>query len=367
MGITSKGRKLQESHHGPGLPKWRQILYVEARGIRTALAVVLPFVLGQVFGHVEIGLMVGLGGLYLCITDKNDAGWRMLLMATLGIAVSAFLGTLVGPYALLATVAMFIWTFANAMTATWGEAVGNTGFAITIVFAVTLGLSPLKQTNNEWARMAEFAVGGLWATGATLLLWRVIHQPATPIDAERLDIPRRLRELRGNLTLRSPVFQHALRIAVAAALAVALYKGRHLEHGYWLILTVLVIVKKDWEATRRRAGERILGSLVGGVLGIVLALTVRNLVTIDLLLLVLCMIAFSHTPTNYGLYVTFLTPFVVLMINIAAPGNWQIALVRIEDTFLGGALALAVAYLMRFNEVRSEAVWGDSPIESPER
>ena len=51
--------------------------------------------------------------------------------------------------------------------------------------------------------------------------------------------------------------------------------------------------------------------------------------------------------SNYGFYVLFLTPFVVLMIDTVIPGDWEVALVRIFDTLIGGAIALAVTYILR--------------------
>ena len=91
----------------------------------------------------------------------------------------------------------------------------------------------------------------------------------------------------------------------------------------------------------------MVGSIVGGLLGVLLAATIHNVIALNLLLVVLAILAFLHSPNNYGLYVVFLTPFVVLMLNIAAPGHWQIGLVRIFDNLTGGVLALAVAYLLR--------------------
>ena len=62
------------------------------------------------------------------------------------------------------------------------------------------------------------------------------------------------------------------------------------------------------------------------------------------------MLAYSNLPRHYGLYVFFLTPFVVVMINTVAPGDWQIALLRIGYTLAGGVMALLVAAALRLQE-----------------
>ena len=138
-----------------------------------------------------------------------------------------------------------------------------------------------------------------------------------------------------------------MRLAIASSIAIGVYKYFALEHGYWLIITVLVIVKPIFADTRRRAVERVTGSVAGGIFAVIVAAFVRDLAVIDVLLVVFSVLAFSHVRSNYGVYVFFLTPFVVLMIDTVVPGDWQIALVRILNTIVGGIIALAVTYLLR--------------------
>jgi uncharacterized membrane protein YccC len=57
-------------------------------------------------------------------------------------------------------------------------------------------------------------------------------------------------------------------------------------------------------------------------------------------------LAFSLMARNYGLGVLFLTPFIVLLLNTALPGDWEVAAVRSFDTVIGGLLALLAGYLL---------------------
>ncbi|MDB5294382.1 MAG: putative rane protein YccC, partial [Phycisphaerales bacterium] len=91
----------------------------------------------------------------------------------------------------------------------------------------------------------------------------------------------RLRPLAAALNL-SPKPDPALvrftaRLAVLMTLGVLAVKlfpefvpGHPLTHGYWLPFTILVVSQTDYGATRKRAAERLLGTLVGSVLGSVL-------------------------------------------------------------------------------------------------
>ena len=46
---------------------WREVLRWEASGLRTAGAVIIPLLSGQLLGHTPVGLMIALGGLYVTI------------------------------------------------------------------------------------------------------------------------------------------------------------------------------------------------------------------------------------------------------------------------------------------------------------
>ncbi|MBV9471055.1 MAG: FUSC family protein [Abitibacteriaceae bacterium] len=345
---------------------WCNILRVEAPAVRTAVAATAPLIVGQIMGYPTVGLMIGLGGLYTSVNDKPGATLRSMLIASTVAAVSGLMGTVVGNVVWLSILLMFVWAFVGGLLGIYGVVAMNIGFVMTLVFAVTLGMAAPLDVGLD--RMVEFWFGGLWCTALTLLLWRILQElpalnntdneavsPETAAPLSQSDATTAgqqklsgwLQQFAGALTWQCPTFQHALRLGVVSALAVALYKGLHIEHGYWMIITVLVIIKPDLPSTQQRALERLVGSVVGGLLAVLLAATIRDVVILDILLVVLAVLAYSHAPNNYGMYVVFLTPFVVLMINIAMPGYWQIAVVRIYDTFAGGALALAIAYLLR--------------------
>jgi hypothetical protein len=50
---------------------------------------------------------------------------------------------------------------------------------------------------------------------------------------------------------------------------------------------------------------------------------------------------------NYGFFVIFLTPFVVLMIETVQPADWRIVVTRALDTVLDGPSAPTISYLLR--------------------
>jgi hypothetical protein len=335
-------------------PKAMNLLRVEASGVRTAAAATVPLVAGQLLGHPAQGLLVGLGGLYLSITDKEGSTPVSMLAATVLNGVAVLAGSLAGTRVWLAVGAMAVWAFLGGMASAYGEVVLQIGFISTVTFAVALGLAAGFAAGA--AEAALFVAGGLWGTALTLALWHFHEQTSALREARGADgtlstgdgAGRGLLATFGeNLTFRSIVFRHALRLALAATVAVVIYKALRLERGYWLIITVLVIVKPVFADTRKRAAERAAGSVVGGALAALLASGIRNVVLLDLLLAAFSVLAYSQVRHNYGVYALFLTPFVVLMIETVEPTDWQIVFFRIGYTLFGACIALAISYFLR--------------------
>ena len=331
----------------------REFFKLEASGVRTAIASVLPLIVGQLAGYPGIGLFVGLSGLYLSVSDKEGATVYTLLLGLLLNASMIFAGTLIGNYLWMSIVLLFVLAFASGMMRLFGEVAGQIGFVVTLIFAVALGQAGDHNAAKE--RFLAFIAGGAFSLVLTVTLWYFDRKTSSAIDEtdsqeEEIEGQARAHPIRGllaQMTWDSIIFRHALRLAIAATIASAIYKLFRVEHGYWLIITALVIVKPIFADTRRRALERVLGSVAGGILAVIIAALVQDIVVLDILLLLFSILAFSHVRTNYGFYALFLTPFVVLMIDTVIPGDWEIALVRILDTLIGGAVALAVSYLLR--------------------
>lgn len=63
------------------------------------------------------------------------------------------------------------------------------------------------------------------------------------------------------------LIRYTLRVALLLMMSVAAYKWFDIPHGYWIALTVLVVLQPDYGATRRKAGQRLAGTLAGSAFG----------------------------------------------------------------------------------------------------
>ncbi|OKH52665.1 hypothetical protein NIES2101_13555 [Calothrix sp. HK-06] len=153
--------------------------------------------------------------------------------------------------------------------------------------------------------------------------------------------------LRANFTFESVILRHALRVGVTTAFSIIVYTLFHLQHGFWITLTIVVILKPDFGSTLQRALHRMGGTIVGAALASVLAITIHNNFLLLIFIILMTFAAISLITVNYGFATVFITPLVVLLLNLVNPDvGWQIAGIRILNTIIGGGLALVGGYLL---------------------
>lgn len=147
-------------------------------------------------------------------------------------------------------------------------------------------------------------------------------------------------------------WHHALRIAIMTTLAVLLTQVLRLDHGYWVTLTVVVILQPFAAMTRQKALQRVGGTILGGIAAAGLSALFHGELAVLVLVGVFTMLCVALLPLNYGAYAVFGTPAFVLLAETSA-GDWHLAGTRIINTLIGGALSLAGSQLFWPGEERS--------------
>jgi len=174
---------------------------------------------------------------------------------------------------------------------------------------------------------------------------RKIAQPA--LTRPRLPALSSIIEpLRNNLTFHSVLFRHALRLAIVATIAEVLASILHISTGYWITLTAVVALKPNYGGTSQTTLQRVLGSVLGGIIGIAIVTLIHNSWAIGGCLLLLIITAVAVRPLSFSLFITLLTPAIILLVNVTSNGGWQIGVIRIVDSLAGGLLALLGSYLL---------------------
>jgi len=170
--------------------------------------------------------------------------------------------------------------------------------------------------------------------------------PTTTPETEELTEPRALlAPLRSVLAHDSLVFRHALRVAIVTSAAVLLAGSLRLSRGYWVTVTAVIILQPYTGVTTQRAVQRVIGTVLGGILTAGLGALFHDIRAILVLSFIFAAVSVAVLPINYTAFSIFLTPTFVLLAEASA-GDWHLATVRVIDTMLGGALALLGARLL---------------------
>ncbi|QIR35782.1 hypothetical protein HCG51_02785 [Tolypothrix sp. PCC 7910] len=169
---------------------------------------------------------------------------------------------------------------------------------------------------------------------------RDIVLPKQPTTADMIET------LRCNLTFDSVMFRHALRLAVVVVLAELIAALLQIPRGYWITLTALVALKPNFGGTTQTTIQRVISTIVGSIIGITLILLIHNQWAIAFSLLLLVFTAMSVRSLSYTVFITLLTPAIILLLNMINAGGWQVGLLRIVDSCIGGGLALIGSYLL---------------------
>ena len=150
---------------------------------------------------------------------------------------------------------------------------------------------------------------------------------------------RILDQLTANFNPQSLALRHAARVALVCGLDVAIILLLNIDHGYWLLMTSLIVLQPHVSGTMRRGIERIGGTVAGGILAAVLAALLHSQLAIAAALFPLALLALAILPVNYAAFAFFLTPTFVLA-WLPYSGDWQLALVRMVNTIVGAVIAL---------------------------
>ena len=154
----------------------------------------------------------------------------------------------------------------------------------------------------------------------------------------RQDMDRKL--ILDNLTLGSNYFRHALRVSLATIAGYIISRFLPFGHGYWILLTIIVILKPMYSLTKRRNFERLMGTLGGALAGFLLIWFVRDRAVLFVLMIVAMIGTYIFLRRNYLIAVLFTTPYVLLLFHLLYPVNFKsIISDRVIDTLIGSGIS----------------------------
>lgn len=152
---------------------------------------------------------------------------------------------------------------------------------------------------------------------------------------------------RDNLNIQSSGFRHAVRVCVASLVGYVIAKefisG---AHSYWILLTIAFIIKPAFSLAKQRNVQRIIGTLIGGGIGVIILLLVHDKTVLFILLVIGMIGTYSFMRINYLAMVLFTTPYVLILFSFLGTQFKVVAGERILDTLIGCAIAFAASYFL---------------------
>ena len=137
--------------------------------------------------------------------------------------------------------------------------------------------------------------------------------------------------------------------ASAVGLAVGLALG--LPRDFWIVVTVIIALRPKIGPTVSFTAMMVLGTIVGAAIAGAVTLEVSNVYLLEALLFGFAIAMFAIRDVNLGLFQVFFSPFIIVLLNLLYPGNWQLAEIRILDVTIGGVIAILMVYLVTIRSV----------------
>lgn len=148
------------------------------------------------------------------------------------------------------------------------------------------------------------------------------------------------RLLLDNLNFNSNIFRHSLRVSVAVLIGYVISLLFNTGHSYWILLTIIVILKPAYSLTKKRNKDRLIGTLCGVLIGVIIIFSINNNIALLVLMLLFMTGCYIFMRTNYLISVLLMTPYLLIFFHLLYPADFKILLTdRIIDTAIGSVIA----------------------------
>jgi len=167
-------------------------------------------------------------------------------------------------------------------------------------------------------------------------------------DLEKFLVPQYypFSTLKENLSFSSTIFRHSLRLTTTILIGFLVGEILNFQNVYWILITIVVIMRPGYGLTKSRSFERIFGTVLGGLIAFGIISILHDSIIISVLAILSMLLGFSFTQINYKVGATFVTMYVVFIYGMITPNVQDVIQFRIVDTFVGASLAFLSNYFL---------------------
>ncbi|WP_276972797.1 FUSC family protein [Tatumella ptyseos] len=308
-------------------------------------------VTGLLSGHVPAASIAASGAMTLAFGANKSWGgstFVMMLITTLGLILSAWMGSMAGNIVPLYIAGALFYTGLYVMMAN----IDSSAWWMIQQWAIAYLISGYYADNavQDLGRAGMIGLGGM----IQMIFLALVYQH-THFRMKNLNPRGWLTFLKQNTGL----YRHKLHLqwsvltgVMAMCAVMSTVRFFHMPNGYWAGMTLLLCLRNNYQDTFGRARSRVAGTLLGGATAALLITYYQHPWFLVSAFMVTGFISFtlsySLISKCYWLYSAFITMTVVFMISGFTAPETGIAAHRVEATLVGGFYAIAAFLITRW-------------------
>lgn len=316
------------------------------------LGLAVPVAVGSLVGQVQAGCVAAMGGLALS-SQVNSAKFSENLISLTSAVVAGSLAFILGSYLsgngilslilipLIVLVAGVVGGISRSLIRT------TTLFILFFIMATRFGGNPLVVA-------FFFALGAIWTALLSLIIQlffqkfieREKPQVANQEPASRkYSVEQLLNHWKKSLR-RFAGWQYAVRITSCIIVAELIKMIWPFQRGYWILLTVAIVVQRDITKLLPRMFQRGAGTFIGVILSCLFIFFIPVPLLLVLIIGVLAAARLILRETNYLAYAAVMTPLVIILLDFGRASSWETILDRLLSTLVGCVISFIFGYYM---------------------
>lgn len=312
--------------------------------ILSCLSVTLPLLLGYARNELSVAIFGSLFGFIMILNDHfGPLGKRIihLLTAYLFIISGFLIGILLSDHQLLLMIALFCMSYVVGKSKGLGLELERMLLFTTLQL---LAASQSPEMKHHYLKAFLYSSFSLMSYLVCLsLVYLILRHKPNFQKSKRSEFKEALN--------RKETTRYALTMATMTCLGLWIAQHLHVERGYWVVGTILIVMMPDRYQSLYRSFQRVLGTL----LGVIIASLLMKLGRDPIILIAFCSAAAFMTPygqiKNYWLANVFIAGLILFFMEISnihpRHGDFDLAMIRLVDIGLGcilGTLGTLIAF-----------------------
>lgn len=331
-------------------------------GALKVVTLVAPLIVIGLFTGHEPSLVI-LGGVFILVLDLMvPPGPRTRFMLSVSVIYTATfaIGMLISMVDYLVAPLLALGFFFIAYLKVYPRA-----FLFIIYAGVFFLIGIINQNSTLTATgigSLDVLIGGLWAILLTAIFpsRKFFKRQTTDQSVQehhqqqqsraKLTWQDKFKPFTSNLSIHSKNFQYALAFAITSVIGLLITQWFKLPEPGWVLETIFVILVPfaDVYLDFNRGVHRIIGTIIGGIIAILIIQSIEDKALLTLLLLLFAGIYVYVAGTkNYALRTIFVTVMVLLLIDIPNPSrDLMPSLIRFESIIIGALLSILTLFVV---------------------